>query len=143
MDKVFDLEKLSVIAVVDGAPVDITTGLTIESDFLKIQKKTKEEVKTRKGTKGESYSVNSMEDDNRGVELVYLPGSAPVVLLQSLRKSKKKFGLFISNDSSPKYKFTANECQIEEEPDTVVNGKEGFKDYTFKISATDSEQEFL
>ncbi|HNF27669.1 MAG TPA: hypothetical protein PKV80_24585, partial [Leptospiraceae bacterium] len=67
MDKVFDLEKLSVIAVVDGAPVDITTGLTIESDFLKIQKKTKEEVKTRKGTKGESYSVNSMEDDNRGV----------------------------------------------------------------------------
>ncbi len=142
-NKVFDLDKISIVAVVKGAPQDITTGLTIEADFLKIAKKTKEEVKTRKGTKGESYSVNSLEDDTREIDLTYLPGSEPVKLLQGLRETKEKFGLFISSDSDPKFKFTANECVIAEEPDTVINGKDGFKDYTFKISATDSKQVFL
>lgn len=141
-NKVFDLEKISIVAVIDGAPTDISSGLTIESDFLKISKQTKEEVKTRKGTKGESYSVNSMEDDTRAVELTYLPGSAPVLVLQGLRETKKTFGLFISSDSDPKFKFSANECVVVEEPDTVVNGKDGFKDYSFKIHAVDSKQVF-
>ena len=136
----FDLNLVSIILNVDNAPIDISAGLVIESDFLKVSKKTKEETKNRKGTKGTNYTAMSVEDSNRKIELVYLPDSIPVKILQGLRESKKTFGMFIKNDSAPKYTLTANECNVVEEPDTVVNGKDGFKDYTFIIDAIDSKQ---
>lgn len=140
MDKVFDLDQLSVNFIVDGAPIDGTAGLVIDGDFLKIAKETAEETKTRKGTKGESYTVLSVEDNIRNVEIQYLPGSSMIPVLQSIRQNKKSFGLAITNNSSPKYKFFAPSCTIADEPETVVNGKDGFKDYMFKIRCSESDQ---
>lgn len=140
MDKVFDLDQLSINIIEDGAPIDVTAGAVIDGDFLKIAKETAEETKTRKGTKGESYTVLSVEDNIRNVELMYLPASAPVAQLQRLRQSKKRFGLAIINNSEPKYKFFAPSCVVAEEPETVINGKDGFKDYTFKIRCSESNQ---
>jgi hypothetical protein len=140
MDKVFDLEQLSINLIEDGAPIDVSNGCVIDGDFLKIAKETAEETQTRKGTKGESYTVLSVEDNIRNVEVTYLPGSSPVVVLQRLRQAKKRFGIAITNNSEPKYKFFAPSCVIAEEPETVVNGKEGFKDYVFKIRCSESNQ---
>lgn len=141
-NSVFDLSQISINLIVDGTPTDISSGLTIDSDFLKIAKETKEEVKSRKGTQGESYSVNSNQDDNRIIDLTYLPSATAVPILQKLKETKKVFGLFIKSDTSPKYTLTSSACMVIEEPETTVHGKDGFKDYTFKIRATDSKQIF-
>lgn len=140
MDKIFDLEQLTINVIEDGAPIDCSAGAQVDGDFLKISKANAEETKTRKGTKGESYTALSVEDNIREVEITYLPGSLPVSVLQRLRQSKKRFGLAITNNSSPKYRFVAPTCFVADEPETVVNGKEGFKDYTFKIRCSESNQ---
>ena len=140
MDKVFDLSKVSINYIINGAPLDGSAGLVIDSDFLKIMKETAEEVKTRKGTRGESYTVLSSEDNVRNVEVSYLPASPMIAVLQLARKNKTKFGIAITNDSEPKYKFLAPTCYIADEPETVVHGKDGFKDYTFKIRCSESDQ---
>lgn len=138
----FDLDKLTINFIIDGAPVDGSNDMVIESDFLKIAKETAEESKTRKGTKGGSYTVLSVEDNIRVVNIVYLPNAAIVPVLQATRKAKKTFQLSIINSSEPKYKFFAKSCIFAEEPETVVNGKDGFKDYEFKIRCADSDQEW-
>ncbi|HMV44715.1 MAG TPA: hypothetical protein PK079_25095 [Leptospiraceae bacterium] len=142
-NKVFDLDSLSVTIIQNGVPIDISAGLTVDGDFIKVQKATKDEVKIRKGTKGETYSANSIVDNNRTIELTYIPTSSAVSILQSLRKTKEQFGILINSSSQPAWKLSASQCVISEEPDTVINGKDGFKDYTFKIMATDSEQIWL
>jgi hypothetical protein len=143
MSGTFDLEALSVTVIINGAPIDVSSGLTIDTDFLKISKDTAEEVKSRMGTKNESYTVNSIEDKTRTVELIYVPSSPAVIVLQSLRGTKKPFGIFIKNSSDPKYVFKSDNCIVKEEPETVVHGKDGFKDYTFKIKCMDSDQVWL
>lgn len=139
-DKVFDLDKLTINYIIDNAPIDGSSGCVIDGDFLKIAKEAAEETKTRKGTKGESYTVLSIEDNIRVVTVTYLPSSAVVAVLQAARAAKKQFGIAITNNSEPKYKFFASNCVIAEEPETVINGKDGFKDYEFKIRCSDSNQ---
>jgi hypothetical protein len=140
MDRIFDLDQLTINYIIDGAPIDGTAGCVIDGDFLKIAKETAEETKTRKGTKGESYTVLSVEDDIRTVTVTYLPSSAVVTVLQAARAAKKKFGIAITNNSEPRYKFFAPSCMIADEPETIVNGKDGFKDYEFKIRCSESSQ---
>jgi len=137
---VFDLEEISVNLIIDGAPIDVSSGLTIDADFLKISKESQDEVKTRKGTKDESYSANSVKDNIRIVEMTYIPSSSAVVILQGLRESRTPFGIFIKNSSSPKFVFSATNCVVQSEPETVIHGKDGFKDYTFKVKCLDSNQ---
>lgn len=137
MDSIFDLSKISFVATISNVPVDISSGLVIDADFLKVVRETKEEVKSRKGTKNESYSINSIEDDSRLIDLVYLPTSPAVPILQAARISKVPFKLSITSTTAPAYSLIASNCTITEEPEIIVNGKEGFKDITFKIRALD------
>ena len=110
------------------------------SDFLKIAKEDADETKSRKGTKNESYTVLPVENSIRLVTINYIPGSPSVTLFQGLRQAKKQFGLSIINASEPKFKFFAPSCIVGKEPETVINGKDGFKDYEFEIRCSESSQ---
>lgn len=143
MDRQFNLDDVTVTLVVDGAPADISAGLVIEGDFFQLEKESKDETTTRRGTKGESYSANSQEDKSRKVTLTYLPSSLAVKELDLLMKSKKKFGLSVDCKSEPKFKFFASECSIMEEPAVKISGKDGFGNTEYKIRALDSEYVYL
>ncbi len=137
----FDLNQLTITAVIDGAPMDISAGAVIDADFLKIAKETAEETKIRKGTKNESYIILSVEDNIHNINIMYLPNSSAAKILKAARKGKKVFELYITNNSEPKYKFVGKQCTIAKQPETVVNGKEGFKDYEFEIKCGDGTEE--
>lgn len=141
-NKQFNLSDIKVVLTVGAAVTDISTGMVIDGDFLKIEKENKEEVKTRKGTDGESYSVNSIEDNNRIINISYLPGSSAVVVLQGIRKNKTMFGITITSTTSPAFVLTSSKAVIVEEPGITVNGKDGVKDMEFKIRAMDSVLSF-
>ncbi|WP_017863260.1 hypothetical protein [Leptospira santarosai] len=141
MDKIFDLAQITVV-ILDPAPVDVTAGLVIDGDFFSVEKENRDEVTTRRGTKDESYSSNSIHDSSRIVTLKYLPSAIAVPYLQNLRESQADFGFMFSSDSAPKYKITASRGVFMEEPKTSVNGKTGFGDYEFKIRLLDSVQRF-
>ncbi|EMY25771.1 hypothetical protein LEP1GSC115_0273 [Leptospira interrogans serovar Australis str. 200703203] len=141
MDSVFDLSTNTVI-ILDPAPMDVSAGLSIDGDFFPL-KRNKDEVTTRRGTKDESYSSNSIQDSSRVVTLKYLPSAPAVPYLQNLRESKRDFGFVYTCESSPKFKLTASKCVFMEEPKVSVNGKTGFNDQEFKIRLLDSVQKFL
>ncbi|EMN59726.1 hypothetical protein [Leptospira borgpetersenii] len=141
MDKIYDNSKNTVV-ILDPSPVDVSAGLSIDGDFFSAEKENKDEVTTRRGTKDESYSSNSIHDSSRIVTLKYLPSALAVPYLQNLRESKKDFGFLFSSDSEPKYKLTASRCVFMEEPKTTINGKTGFNDYEFKVRLLDSVQKF-
>ncbi|EMO80194.1 hypothetical protein LEP1GSC126_3354 [Leptospira kirschneri str. 200801774] len=141
----FDLSKLTVIIIRNGVPRDVTDGLSLEGDFFNLEPETKEETTTRKGLRGESYSVNINEGigNSRSLTLKYLPSSPHVPYLHNLRESRDTFEFHLTNDSSPAMKFIGNECVIVEEPKTSINGKSGFADYDYKLRAPDGTLTFL
>ncbi|WP_078125872.1 hypothetical protein [Leptospira alexanderi] len=144
-NRLFDLSKITAIVIRKGIPTDVSSGLSIDSDFFKVEPENKEETTTRKGTRGESYSANSNEGQgyNRIINLKYLPSSPHVPFFHNLRESKETFEFTFSNESSPAIKFVANDCLIMEEPPTTVNGKSGFADYEYKMRTTESTLTFL
>ncbi|EMF82217.1 hypothetical protein LEP1GSC188_3410 [Leptospira weilii serovar Topaz str. LT2116] len=123
--------------------MDVTAGLVIDGEFFTAEKENKDEVTTRRGTRDESYSSNSIQDSSRIVTLKYLPSALAVPYLQNLRESKRDFGFIYNCGSSPKYKLTASRCVFMEEPKVAVHGKNGFNDLEFKIRLLDSIQKFL
>lgn len=139
---VFDITQITVIALTP-APIDISAGLVIDGEFLTIEKENKDETKTRRGTKEETYSSNSIHDNSRIITLKYIPSAEAIRTLQLLRDTRQPFGLAINCDTDPKFKLSASRCMFMEEPQTKVNGKDGFADYEFKIRAMDSQQVFL
>ncbi|EKO86543.1 hypothetical protein [Leptospira interrogans] len=141
MDRIFDLSKISVI-ITTPSPVDITPGLVIDGDFFSVEKENKDEVTTRRGTRDESYSTNSIQDSSRIITLKYIPSAPAVTILQNLRESKSDFGFMFKSESAPAYTLTASRAVFMEEPKTAVNGKTGFNDYEFKIRLLDSAQVF-
>nr|WP_017854351.1 hypothetical protein [Leptospira interrogans] len=141
----FDLSKFTAIAIRNGIPRDVTDGLSLEGDFLSLEPETKEETTTRKGLRGESYSVNINEGigNSQILTLKYLPSSLHVPFFHELRESKETFEFHFTNDSSPAVKFIGNECVIMESPKTSINGKSGFADYDYKLRATSGTLTFL
>lgn len=138
----FDLSKVSIVITPGGVPFDISAGLVIDSDFFKITKEQEEEVKSRKGTRKTAYNINSEEDDTRLIEITYLPNSPAVKVLEAAKKNKTEFPIFVRNASEPDFTFTASRCHVVNEPETVIHGKDGFKDKTYKIRALDGQLVF-
>lgn len=140
----FDVSKVSVtithptLGVIDGS-----RGLTIDADFVEVEKENNDKTETRQGTRGVSYTADpSNEDTNRIVSLTYLPNAPIVPILKDLRDQKLSFEILIKNDSDPKYTLTSPECIIIEEPPDKINGKKGFADYQYKIRAVNSQKVF-
>ncbi len=138
MNTVFDITKLSVIAVIGGTPLDISGGLTIEGDLITIKKENSDEVTTRRGTNQESYSANSIRDNNRLLTLKYLPSAPAVKILQAARDTKEAFGLQIKYTGEPLYSLSSDKCVFTSEPEQKISGKTGFADLEFAIRALDS-----
>lgn len=143
MDKQFNLDDVSVTLIIDGAPIDISSGLIIDGDFFQMEKENKEENNTRRGTKNTSYTTNSQEDKSRIITLTYLPVADAVREFDLILKNKSKFGLVVNCNSEPRFKFLASECVIMEEPSIKISGKDGFDNREFKIRATDGEYVYL
>ncbi|UOG40793.1 hypothetical protein [Leptospira noguchii] len=141
MDKVFDLSKISVI-ITTPSPVDITPGLVIDGDFFSVEKENKDEVTTRRGTRDESYSTNSIQDSSRIITLKYIPSAPAVSELDLLKKAGTRFGILFQNNSSPRYKGMASNCRIVEKPPLNV-GVKGFGTSVWKILMADYIEIYL
>lgn len=142
-EAIFNIEDVSVNIIQNGTPVDVSTGLIIDGDFIEIEKETKDETTTRRGTGEEYYTSNSINDTSRLITLRYIPSAPAVKLLQQLRKTRGAFGVVIQSNTSPKFMLSATSCVFTEEPSTKIHGKNGFGDYEFKIRANQSQQEWL
>ena len=135
--------KLSGLSVAITHPtlgvIDVSQGLSIDSDLMQIEKENNDKAETRQGTRGASYTADpSTEDQNRIITINYLPNSEAAKIFSEMRDQGITFGIFIKNDSDPKFSLMSDQCVIIEEPSTKVNGKKGFSDYEYKIRATNS-----
>lgn len=135
---VFDITKLTVVAIIGGIPIDVTSGLTIDGDLLTVKKENKDEVTTRRGTNQESYSANSIRDNSRILNFKYIPSAPAVKILQAARDTREPIGIAIKYDGEPKYSFSSDKCVFTSEPEIKVSGKTGFGDFDFEIRALDS-----
>ncbi len=142
-EAIFNIEDVSVNLIKDGTPIDISSGLIIDGDFIEIEKESRDETTTRRGTGDEYYTANAINDTSRLITLRYVPSAAAVKVLQQMRKTRSAFGIVVRSNTSPKFVLMASSCVFTEEPGTKINGKSGFGDYEFKIRANDSQQEWL
>lgn len=133
--RVFDLRKLS-ITLLTPAPIDISSGISERESAIKIDKVTKDLVKTKTGLGGEVL-ISEQFDDIHLLTIVYLPTSKAVQVFEILRKLKTQFGIVISNNSAPQYKGAASDCRLIGKPDTSIGVKSGFADMPFRIIMTD------
>lgn len=139
-EKQFDISKFSVIALTP-APIDISSGLVLDGTFFSVENQDKDESSSRSGTKDEVYTVVHQENKTKKLMLKYIPSAQAVVILQTLRKTKAKFGIQLKNDSSPKWICSSDDCSFMETPKVSADSKKGFEDYEFIISMKNSIEE--
>jgi hypothetical protein len=130
----FDFKKMT-ITVLAPLPMDAMDGLVLEETYLSVEHIGKNLISHKVGLNGEVL----ISENLNGVctlTLKYLPNVSMVSALDWIKKSKMQFAVYISNNSSPKYKGVASECRIMEKP-VVGIGTGGFRDYSYKILMSD------